>query len=333
MARPYRLKFENACYLVTLQGVDGLGLFVEKEDALHFQQLLSLIALKHQILLHAYALSENGAALVLETPKANLSLYLQGVQTAYARHIRQNYVQSGPIMRDRYRAKVLEKATTLASACEWVHTFPVREIAVKKTPAAKRKFLDTYRFSSYLYTVGKVEEGITQPEQLLRTYGSPAKNRPQAHQHACEQLLVEGTEAWDQKAKQSTVAIGTPDFVKEMNTKHQAVLSGKRVKGFRQYGKKKQGISRNKVVESVAKTFGVNKQTFFAQQHSSILRPVLSSFLYQYAAMTQKEIADYLGLGSAAAVSLQIKRLLQLRSTDVELNKKCVKLEKSFARK
>ncbi len=332
MARPYRLKFENACYLVTLNGVDGLGLFVEKTDATHFVDLLDLIARKHQVILHAYALAENSAALVLETPMANMSLYLQGVQTAFARHIRQYYVQSGAIMKDRYRAKLIEKSEVLAETCEWVHSFPVRESSKNMTPASRLKMLKTYPFSSYRFTIGEVEQGITSPEELLRAYGSPVKNRAAKHTQATESLLVNGTEAWNQKAKSSTIAIGSEAFVQEMEQKHKALVAGKRVKGLRQYGKKTQGISRNKVVEQVAKAFSVQKQEFFVQQHSSILRPVISAFLYQYAAMTQKEIAVFLGLGSAAAVSLQIKRLLTLRAEDPELDKKCKKLEKSFAR-
>ncbi|WFB34581.1 hypothetical protein P3T73_10450 [Kiritimatiellota bacterium B12222] len=332
MARPYRLKFENACYLVTLSGVDGLGLFVEKEDAEHFVNLLELIALKQQILLHAYALGANSATLVVETPRANLSLFLQGVQTAFARHIRQHYVQSGSIMKDRYRAKVLDKGTALAAACEYVHSYPVLDLESPLTPAAQVTFLKETAFSSLAFTLGESETGITHPTELLRSYGSPVKKRAEKHLAACEALLADEAVSWTAFMKKSPIAIGSEAFIEEMEQKHKAILAGKKVKGFRQYGKKVQGISRNKVVEEVAKVFGVSKQDFFVQRHASILRPVISNFLYQYSAMTQKEIATYLGLGSAAAVSLQIKRLLTLRKADEELNKKCIKLEKAFAR-
>jgi hypothetical protein len=332
MARPYRLNFENACYLVTLRGVDGLGLFVENQDALHFEELLALIGAKHQVILHAYGLADNAAALVIETPKANLSLYLQGLQTAFARHIRHYYVQTGSIVKDRYRAKVLEKATALAGVCEWVHTFPVHGGSDDLTVAAAKKRLQEYPFSSYLYTLGQKETGITQSDQLLRSYGSPAKKRSQAHQMACEKLVEDGADSWIKFAKQSQIAIGSPAFIEEIETKHKAVLAGKKVKGIRQYGKKVQGIARAKVVDEVAKVFKVNKEDFFVQRHGSILRPLISNFLYQYAAMTQKQIATYLGLGSAASVSVQIKHLCTLRTKDPELDKKCSKLEKRFAK-
>lgn len=332
MARPYRLKFENACYLVTLKGVDGIGLFMEKSDADHFVELLDELAKKHQILLHAYGLAANSAVLVVETPKANLSLYLQGVQTAFARHIRQHYVQSGAIMKDRYRAKVLEKPGMLSEACAWAHAYPVIENDGHRPLSVQLNKLKSCPFSSYRFTVELAEQGITSPAELLRGYGSPVKNRIPAHTAACGEMIRDGGASFTAKVKKSTVAVGSDEFIAEMEQKHRALVSGKPVRGVRIHGKKARGLSRNKVMEEVGKAFGAQKQDFFVQRHSSVLRPVLSSFLYQYAAMTQKEIADFIKLGSAAAVSIQIKQCIQLREKDPDLDKICRKLEKCFAR-
>lgn len=332
MARPYRIKYENACYLATLRGKDGIGLFVEDADSAHFVELLELIARKQQVILHAYALAGNTASLVLETPKANVSMFLQGVQTAFARHIRQFYVQSGPIVKGRFQAKVIEKETVLAPTCEWVHTLPVRELASEPSPAKQKAFLSGYAFSSYRFTSGLVEEGITDPTLLLRSYGSPAKKRPEKHQLGCEAMLGEEGLAFVKRARTSPLAIGSEAFVQDLTRKHDALMAGKSVKGLRRYGKNVQGIARMKVVEAAAKGLGIDKNDFFVQQHSSIARPVASSLLYQHAAMTQQEIAGFLNLGSAAAVSLQIKHLLQLRSQDPDLDKTVSKIEKDLTR-
>ncbi|MDA3875190.1 MAG: hypothetical protein PF795_14675 [Kiritimatiellae bacterium] len=332
MARPYRIKFENACYLATLRGKEGIGLFVEDADSAHFVELLDLIARKQQVLLHAYALAGNTASLVLETPKANVSLFLQGVQTAFARHIRQHYVQSGPIVKGRFQAKVIEKETVLAPTCEWVHTLPVRELASDPSPAKQKAFLSSYTFSSYLFTRGVVEAGITDPTQLLRCYGSPAKKRAEKHQRGCEAMLGDEGNTFEERVGTSPLAIGSEEFVQSLTRKHDALLAGKSVKGFRRYGKNVQGIARMKVVDAAAKGLGIDKADFFVQQHSSIARPVVASLLYQHAAMTQREIAGFLNLGSAAAVSLQIKRLLQLRSQDSEVDKTVRGIEKALTR-
>ena len=235
-------------------------------------------------------------------------------------------------MKDRYRAKLLEKSEVLTQACEWVHTFPVCSYTAPLTPAAQRKMLNQYAFSSYLAAVNGEASPSDPSLEFLRGYGSPVKKRAEKHREACEALLSNGTKAWEKNIKRSPVAIGSESFVKEMEQKHAALVAGKRIKGVRIYGKKVQGIARMKVVEETAKVFGVKKEDFFIQRHNSVLRPVLSAFLYQYANMTQKEIAAFLKLGSAAAVSLQIKRYLLLRQQDPEVEKKCRKLEKSFAR-
>lgn len=332
MARPYRIKFENACYLASLWGKDDLGLFVEDADSAHFVELLELISRKQQVILHAYALAGNTASLVLETPKANVSLFLQGVQTAFARHIRLHYVQSGSIVKGRFKAIVIEKETALAPTCEWVHTLPLRELAFGHTRAKQKTFLSSYRFSSYRHTCGRVEEGITDPTALLRSYGSPAKKRTEKHQLGCAAMLGEEGLAFAKRIRKSPLAIGSEAFIQDLTQKHDALLAGKSVKGFRRYGKNVQGIARMKVVEAAAKGLGIDKADFFVQQHSSIARPVVASLLYQHAAMTQQEIAGFLNLGSAAAVSLQIKHLLQLRSQDPEVDKTVSAIEKAVIR-
>ncbi|MEX2606398.1 MAG: hypothetical protein WD708_03555 [Kiritimatiellia bacterium] len=332
MARPYRIKFENACYLATLRGKEGLGLFVEDADSAHFVELLELIARKQQVILHAYALAGNTASMVLETPKANVSMFLQGIQTAFARHIRQYYVQSGPIVKGRFQAKVIEKETVLAPCCEWVHTLPVRELASGHTPAKQKAFLFRYAFSSYRFTCGMVDEGITDPTQLLRSYGSPAKKRPEKHQRGCDAMLGDEGLLFEKRTRTSPVAIGSEAFIEDLTRKHEALMAGKAVKGLRRYGKNVQGIARMKVVEAAAKGLGIDKSVFFVQQHSSIARPVVAGMLYQHAAMTQQEIAAFLNLGSAAAVSLQIKQLLQLRSQNPEVDKTVRAIEKALTR-
>jgi|GEM_PF-864230 len=330
MARPYRLKFENACYLVFLQGVEGLGLFVEREDAEHFVRLIELSLRKHRVRLHAYALAANSAELVVETPNANLSAFLQGVQTAFARHIRQYYVHSGPIMQGRYRAKVIEKDKILHRACEWVHTLPVRDSDAKRNNSQKVKALRKYPFSSFRHTVGVEKEGLTDPSELLRMYGSPVKKREEAHAVACEKLVTEGDPAWEELITVSPVAIGSEDFVEEMRRKHQSLREGKRVKGLKVYGRRQRGVSRTKLVQAAAEVFEVDPKEFFTQRHASLLRPVASYLLYRFGKMTQREIAEYLGLGSSAAVSLQIKRLLMERAADPELEKRLGGLEARF---
>lgn len=327
MARPYRMLFPDACYLVSLQGVEGVGLFVEPPDARHFERLLWLSGEKHRVRLHAYALAANSAWLVVETREANLSDYVQGAQTAFSRHIRHHYVQKGSIMQGRYHAKVLEKSTCLVKACEWVHGHPVRDDPGRRTPAKMRKRLERYPFSSFRQTVGLEEEGIACPKELLRAYGAPAAKRKEKHRAGCEAMLLEEDPEWEALRSASPVAIGSPEFLAEMHAKQEALRQGKRVTGMKTHGKKSRGVARGKVLKTVAKHFDAAPEAFFEQQFASMLRPALAQALYRFSKMTQGEIADYIQVGSSAAVSLQIKRLVEARAADPTLDRRLKRLE------
>lgn len=330
MARPIRMQFPDACYLITLEGMEGVGLFVEKSDARHFEHLLWLSSEKYRVKLHAYALAANSAMMVVETPEANLSEFVQAPQTGYARYIRHHYVQRGPIVRGRFHAKVLEKSTALARACEWTHGYPVRDDDRNLTPAQTRRLLEKHPFSSFRATIGLEEEGIANPVDLLRAYGSPAAKRAEKHRAGCEALLLEGDPEWEEMRTASPFAIGSPAFLAEMRQKQATLRKGKRVTGMKRYGKKSRGTARTKVLKAVANGFDADPKSFFQRGHGSMLRPALAHALYLHGKMTQKEIADYIGVGSAAAVSFQIKRLLEVRAKDPELDKILNRVESSL---
>jgi hypothetical protein len=304
---------------------------VEKADAAHFVELLDFTARKHQVVLHAYALAENSAELVVQTPDANLSAFLQGVQTAYARHIRHHYVQKGSIMNGRYHTKVIDTATALGLVCEHVHRYPALDRDGLKTEAQQKRFLEKYAFSSFLSTVGKEETGITDSTALLRSYGSPAKKRAEKHEQAVLNDSEAGEKEWKKAFRASPFAIGSAEFVQEIRAKHDALVAGKRVTGLKVFGKKSRGVARTKILDAAATAFGVDKADFMKHQHSSMLRPALAHLLYRFSGMTQNEIADYIGVTSAAAVSLQIKRLIEAREKDEKLDKTVLKLEKTFS--
>ncbi len=331
MARPLRIETQDACYLVSLQGADGIGLFIESRDARHFQELMALSAEKHRVVLHAYALAQNSAMLLVQTPEANLGMYLQGILTAFARHIRHFYVQSGPIMQGRYRAQLVEPGAALRAAAEWVHGLPVRDRDGMKTPKQKEAFLAKYSFSSYLTTLAGDEEALASPVQILRAYGSPASKRGTRHEQAVLRSLVEGRSEKQVLGPSNRLSIGSDAFRKQVDLQHEKLRNGKKVKGVKTYGVKAKGIARNRLVAATASAFQVEKTEFFRHRHDSMLRPALAFMLYQFSNMTQQEIADFIGVGSAAAVSLQIKRLLKRRGSDAELNKRLQGLESEFS--
>ena len=108
MARPYRIQFPGACYHVQIRFSSDARAFRDEKDYARFISMLADAAKKHEVVVYAFCLLKRDAELVVQTPRANLSLFLQGLQTGYARYHHQKYRFEGPLVRDRFRSKVVE---------------------------------------------------------------------------------------------------------------------------------------------------------------------------------------------------------------------------------
>ncbi len=82
MARPLRIEYEGAFYHVTARGNERRRIFLSAEDSDKFLSYLSEAAKKYSVKLHAYVLMGNHYHLLLETPKANLSAFMQTINSA-----------------------------------------------------------------------------------------------------------------------------------------------------------------------------------------------------------------------------------------------------------
>jgi putative transposase len=296
--------------------VDSVILFKESVDTGAFLDILTMAIRKHRVLLHAYALVGNQALLLLETPEANLSVFMQGVQTSFARYVRESRSRSGPVFHGRYHAKIVQAGPFLRQVAAWVHGFPARCNSVRRSSAQMLKFLATYPGSSFGCTQGAHNEGPADVSVVLKAYGKPVSKRGDRHATECLHLLGKGKETWQAQLHASPHAVGDQAFLNEAEVLHRSVKNKRATAGLLVHGRRKAGLPRTRVLTTVAAAFAVDRDEFFVQRHGSNLRPALSYLLYRYAGLTQQEIAIYLRLGSAAAVSLHIRRLLLARDND-----------------
>jgi len=83
MARPLRIQYEGGLYHVTLRGNERKAIVRDDDDRHRFVDALGASVLRHGVILHLYCLMDNHAHLVVETPHANLSPFMQNFQTRY----------------------------------------------------------------------------------------------------------------------------------------------------------------------------------------------------------------------------------------------------------
>jgi len=332
MARPHRLQIQDGIYFISLQGTEGMGLFVENSDSSHFLDLIDITARKHHITLHAYALAGNRAELMFHAPRGNPSAFIQALQTGYARHLHHHYVHQGPVMKGRYKSKLVEPGPTLATVAAWIHTLPVRvDPSLSGAERRKSAMLKAGHTSLNAFLGGtSAPPACLDPHPALKALGGRVNTRAERFQSLCESLAVEPDEQTLDLLKASPIAIGSPEFLSDIRTLHEAVRKGRGGKTLRLHGKAKRGIALAKILDAVAAEFNLDPKKLHERPRGNLGRPALAYFLYNHGERTQGEIAKQLGLTSAAAVSLQIRRLLTARSENADLDKRLARIERTL---
>ena len=108
MARKLRVHFEGAIYHVTLRGVERRRLFDDEDDRERFMDRLGVYAEECRIRLYMFCLMTNHVHLLLETPEANLSVFMQKLQTAYTIYYNLRHDRTGHLVQGRFGAKLVE---------------------------------------------------------------------------------------------------------------------------------------------------------------------------------------------------------------------------------
>ena len=81
-----------------------------------------------------------------------------------------------------------------------------------------------------------------------------------------------------------------------------------------------------------AHVMGVDVKEFSRRRRGSVLRGIAARCLCKYAGQTQREAAATLGIGSGAAVSMQMKKLSSTLPKDRKLRKLLMKVEEDLSR-
>jgi REP element-mobilizing transposase RayT len=127
----------------------------DDEDRGRFVDALGASVLRHGVLLHLYCLMDNHAHLVVETPHANLSGFMQNFQTRYIVWFNRRHQRWGHLMQGRYGARLVEADRYLLQLSRYLHLNPVRTRAAE-TVALKEQLQLLGRYRWEIGVVGKL---------------------------------------------------------------------------------------------------------------------------------------------------------------------------------
>jgi len=156
MARPLRLEFSGALYHVTARGNERKSLFFSNNDRELLRQKLAASVARYQVRLYAYTFMNNHFHLLVETPRGNVSRFMQHLNGSYTTFFNCRHQRHGHLFEGRFKARLVDGTTYLLRLTRYVHLNPVKVAALHgRTVEEKIKQLRTYQWSYCACGAGK----------------------------------------------------------------------------------------------------------------------------------------------------------------------------------
>jgi putative transposase len=228
MARPPRIDFPDAVYHVTSRGNGRDVIFWSDDDRQRFLGQLADNLHTAAVVLYAYVLMDNHIHLLVRTPRANLSRFMQRLLTAYALYARYKHRRPGHQLQGRFQAKLVEDDVYLRAVSRYIHLNPVKIAACRKLGRRERLArLEAYRWSSYpgYISAERAEEFVSY--DVLKEYGpdlAGARRQYRAYVHGC---VLEDDGPMLEAMAASRYAIGGTRFVEETERRVEGLRTGR----------------------------------------------------------------------------------------------------------
>jgi len=204
MARPLRLEFAGAMYHLTSRGNDRQKIFFTDADRELFLNTLSGVVSRYGWICHAYCLMANHYHLLVETPKANLSIGMRQLNGMYTQSFNRAHKRVGHLFQGRFKAILVEKKSYRLELCRYIVLNPIR---LKSTVKAQ-----SWKWSSYRATAGFISAPtFLSTDWVLGQFG---KSRSQA-QKRYREFLREGLENRPWEELKGQIYLGSEAFVEK----------------------------------------------------------------------------------------------------------------------
>lgn len=124
MARPLRIECEGAFCHVAARGNEKKRIFLSKADYEKFLDNLKSAAARFSVIVHCYVLMGNRCHLIVETPKANLSVFMHAIQSGYTTYFNRKRDRSGHLFQGRFKSVLVDADSYLLELSRCIHLKP-----------------------------------------------------------------------------------------------------------------------------------------------------------------------------------------------------------------
>lgn len=206
-----RIFFENAHYHITDRGNDKKPIFSDREDRLHYLELLGRIKKDFILKLPAYALMTNHIHLYLVTPQANLGQAMFALNNEYSHYFNKRHGNTGHLFEGRYKCKIVQRDQYSLALTRYIHLNPVK--------AGLAKQAEDYEWSSSAQYLG-LRDGLADPAIVLDTLADSRQAALAKYLDFMNEPPEKLTKKfWGNFDKNRNMVLGDPDF-KRLHSPH-----------------------------------------------------------------------------------------------------------------
>jgi hypothetical protein len=274
-------------------------------------------------------LLSNHFHLLIETPKGNLSQFMQSLNTAYTVYFNRGHSRHGHLLDGRFKGKLVAKDEYLLKLGRYIHLNPVSTAWWKSRPIADRiRRLRSYAWSSYpgYCRAMKVFEFVDERPFMALT-GIHGRPGPKGYREYVEFGLAGSDKELEDVLTESHRGSGDQDFRVMVQKETLRTNGGKHKKEDVSFRKTARSLPASNVLRLVTEAFGVSEEELRVSRKRSFVRPTAARSLMRFGGLSQREAAKHLGVSTGAAISSQIKMLNEAEKTDRRLGRKLKKVE------
>lgn len=303
MARPARIGRENGLYHVTSRGNARSDIFRRDGDRERFLDRLGDNLETFEVILHAYVLMDNHFHLVVRTPQANLSAFMQRLLTSYALYARYRHKRPGHVFQGRFKAKLVESDRYLRDVSRYVHLNPVKtKAAARLSFDERRRRLEEYRWSSYwTYLRAGLGEEFLQIGPVLRLFSENVGAARRAYRRYVESGLARTDEETLALMNGHGHAIGSDEFIDEVEVELDERRTGKITDADIALPRRR--VDLDTIASTVARRYGIEVGRLRADgRRAGEAKAVAVELACRLSGETQRRVGAYFGGVSSSAV-------------------------------
>ena len=335
MARQLRVEYAGAIYHVTVRSNGKENLFDDDLDRKYFIARMEEAAKAHQVRVYLFCLMMNHFHLVLETPKANLGLFMQGVLTGYGVYYNRRHSRHGHVTQGRYGAKLVSGDDYLLKLSRYVHLNPVKVKGMAEKPLEElMATLRAYPWSTYQSYIGiRPGNKFVDYKPMLSLMDGRKSEKSENYRQFVESGIAVDDEEFLGDLVRSSRSIGGEEYREWVDDCYKELVEKREQKEDVSFRRAIRKVPVDLILEAVAKVAGCGKEHLTTRRRDSRWRGVASLLLCKYGGMTQREAAKILGLKCGSAVSVQVRKLREKVAGDGEMSMAFARLDRKLAAK